>query len=124
MARCQDIVVVLVDDDATYRDGVATNLADDGHVVHQCASPVEVTSAQLDAAHVVVTDFHMADVNGITFADELHRARATLAILLVTAYWTVEVETAAVLRPYLELERKPVDYEALHARIHALATAA
>jgi DNA-binding NtrC family response regulator len=124
MAPCQDIVVLLVDDDATYRDGVASNLADDGHLVHQCASPTEVTDAQLHEAHVVVTDFHMADVNGITFADALHRVRSTLSILLVTAYWTVEVEAAVVVRPYVELERKPIDYHDLHARIHALAAAA
>jgi DNA-binding NtrC family response regulator len=123
-ARCRSIVVLLVDDDESFRSGVAANLTDDGHTVHACAHPAEVTGAQLAAADVVVTDFHMAETDGITFADRVHRVRAHVMILLVTAYWTVEVEAAAATRPHVELRRKPLDYDDLHARIHELAIAA
>lgn len=115
---CEAIVVLIVDDDATFRNGVAANLADDGHVVHECAQPAEVTPAQLAAATVVVTDFHMADTDGVAFADDVHRARPDLTVLLVTAYWTVEVEAAAATREHVCLSRKPIDYDDLHARIH------
>ncbi len=123
MSPCNAIVVLIVDDDASFRNGVAANLADDGHVVHECASPADVTREQLAAVDVVVTDFHMADTDGVAFADAVHGVRAELAVLLVTAYWTVEVEAAVVPRPYLHLCRKPIDYEELHARLHELAVA-
>ena len=122
-SHCGGVVVLLVDDDESFRTGVAANLLDDGHVVYQCADPADVTSEQIAAANVVVTDFHMANTDGITFADDVHRSRAQLMVLLVTAYWTVEVEAAAATRPYVDLRRKPMDYDDLHARIHELAVA-
>lgn len=124
MSPCDGIVVVVVDDDASFRSGVAANLADDAHLVHQYADPRQVIAAHLAAARVLITDYHMADTDGVTFADAAHRTRPELAILLVTAYWTVEVEAAVAARPYLHLCRKPVDYDDLHERIHELASEA
>lgn len=124
MATCGDIVVLLVDDDAAFRSGVAANLADDGHVVHEHAAPGEVASDRLQAADVVVTHFHMAEADGIAFADAVHHARPRVPVLLVTAYWTVEVEAEAAIRPYVHLHRRPIDYDDLHARIHAATAAA
>lgn len=121
MSPCRDIVVLIVDDDASFRSAVAANLADDGHVVHDHATPAAATAQQLNAADVVVTHFHMAEADGIAFADRLHQARADLRILLVTAYWTVEVEAAAAIRPYVHLCRRPIDYDDLHLRIHSAA---
>jgi two-component system response regulator FlrC len=124
IAPCADLVVLIVEEADAFRHGVAANLRDDGHVVHQCATPTDVATEQLDAAHVVVTHFHMSEMDGIAFADDLQRRRAGLAVLLVTAYWTVEVETAAAVRPHVHLCRRPIDYHELHQRIHDVARAA
>jgi DNA-binding NtrC family response regulator len=123
MRSCDAIVVLIVDDDPSFRTGVAANLIDDEHVVHECGDPDAVTAEQLAVADVVLTDFHMATTDGIAFADHVHRARADLMVLLVTAYWTVEVEAAAATRPHVQLCRKPIDYEEIHAQIHQLAAA-
>ena len=123
MPACSDIVVALVDDDASFRSGVAALLRDDGHEVHEYGDPRDVAPGDLDAFCVLATDYHMADVDGVTFADRVHRSAPQLPIMLVTAYWTVEVEAAVAARPFLHLCRKPVDYEGLHDRIHALARA-
>ena len=119
---CDTIVVLIIDDDPSFRKGLAQNLADDGHCVHERALPTEVTSEQLAAADVVVTDFQMGD--GITFAEHVRRLRPKIQTLLATAYWTVDMEAAAALRPYIHLCRKPTDYDTLHARIHELASGA
>jgi DNA-binding NtrC family response regulator len=124
MSPCSAIPVVVVDDDAAFRIGVAANLADDGHPVHECDDPRHVTGERLTTAHILVTDYQLASTDGISFADRVHRTRPGLVIVLVTAYWTVEVEAAVAARPFLHLCRKPVDYEDLHARIHELAGAA
>jgi DNA-binding NtrC family response regulator len=120
MRSCEGIVVLIVDDDASFRNGVAANLTDDGHIVHEYADPSHVTTAHLAAANVVVTDFDMPSTDGLTFAEGVHRARPDLAVVLATAYWTVEVEASAATRPYVHLCRKPLDYEQLHVRIHEL----
>ena len=124
MSPCSAIPVVVVDDDAAFRIGVAANLADDGHPVHQCEDPRDVTRDRLATAHILVTDYHLANTDGISFADRVHRTRPGLVIVLATAYWTVEVEAAVAARPLVHLCRKPLDYEDLHARIHELAGAA
>ncbi len=124
MTPCETIAVVIVDNDASFRCGLAENLADDGHVVHQIDHPRRLTSEQLAAARVVLTGYDMDDVDGMTFADDVHRARPRIAVILVTAYWTADLEAAAASRPFLHLYRKPLDYEVLHARVHELAVAA
>jgi len=118
MAPCEHIVVVIVDDDASFRTGVAANLRDDGHRVHDYADPRQVASERLAGAHVVVTDYHMAETDGVAFADGVHRDHPDLAIVLVTTYWTIEVEDAVAARAFLSLCRKPVDYHDLHTRVH------
>jgi DNA-binding NtrC family response regulator len=118
---CNAITVVVVDDDASFRSGVAANLEDDGHVVHQYEDPRDVPASSLDAAHVVISDYQMAEVDGITFADRVRARRGDVNVVLATAYWTAEMEAEVASRPFLRLCRKPVDYDELHAIAHELA---
>ena len=120
MPACSDMVVALVDDDASFRSGLAALLRDDGHEVREFADPREVAHREIDAFDFLATDYHMADVDGLTFADRVHQRVPELPVMLITAYWTAEVEAAVAARPFLHLCRKPVDYDHLHARIHAL----
>ena len=118
---CNGITIVVVDDDASFRSGVAANLEDDGHVVHQYEDPRDVPASSLDAADLVISDYQMAAVDGITFADRVRARRADVNVLLATAYWTAEMEAEVGARPFLRLCRKPVDYDELHALAHELA---
>jgi DNA-binding NtrC family response regulator len=120
---CNAITVVVVDDDDSFRSGVAANLEDDGHVVLQYEDPRDVPPGTLEAAHVVVSDYQIADVDGISFADAVHTQRPDLSIVLATAYWTVDMEAEVTARrAFLRLCRKPLDYEDLHALVHELAS--
>ena len=77
----------------------------------------------LEAAHVVVSDYQMADVDGISFADAVHTQRPDLSIVLATAYSTVDMEAEiAARRAFLRLCREPLDYDELHALVHELAS--
>jgi DNA-binding NtrC family response regulator len=119
---CSAIAVVVVDDDASFRSGVAANLEDDGHRVLEYADPREVPPSSVAAADVVVSDYQMAEVDGVTFADGVHAERPEINVVLATAYWTVEMEAeVAARRAYVRLIRKPVDYDELHALVHELA---
>jgi DNA-binding NtrC family response regulator len=118
---CNAIGIVVVDDDVSFRTGLAANLEDDGHAVSQYADPKDVPPLAGLRARVVVTDYQMADVDGLTFADAVHAARPEVAVVMATAYWTVEVETAVTARRFIRLCRKPLDYDELHTLIHELA---
>ncbi len=121
---CNAITVVVVDDDDSFRSGVAANLEDDGHVVFQYEDPRDVPASSVEAAHLVVSDYQMTDVDGISFADAVHVKRPDLRVVLATAYWTVEMDAAvAARRAFLRLCRKPLDYDELHDLVHELASA-
>lgn len=111
----------MVDDDTSFRLGLAANLADDGHAVDEFSDPSDVPRDVLERARVVVTDYQMADIDGLTFADAVHATAPCTAIVLATAYWSVEVEAEIAARAYVSLCRKPLDYDALHELLHRLA---
>jgi DNA-binding NtrC family response regulator len=115
---CSELPVVVVDDDASFRLGLAANLEDDGHPVTEWDDPRAVPAEVLGAACIVVTDYQMAELDGLSFADAIHAAAPRTVIVLATAYWTVEVETAIAVRDWVELCRKPLDYDELHALVH------
>jgi two-component system response regulator AtoC len=123
MSGCSGIEIVVVDDDLSFRSGLAANLEDDGHAVSQYADPKDVPPLRELTARVVVSDYQMADVDGLTFADAVHAVQPAVQVILATAYWTVDIETAVARRGFLHLCRKPLDYDDLHALIHELAEA-
>ena len=118
---CSAITIVVVDDDASFRSGVAANLEDDGHRVYEYEDPSEVPASILDATHLVISDYQMGEIDGITFADRVHARRPHVHVVLATAYWTADMEADVGARSFLHLCRKPVDYEELHALAHELA---
>lgn len=119
--RCSDLGIVVVDDDESFRVGLAANLADDGHTVGAYAGPGDVPEDVLAGARVVVTDYQMADVDGLAFADAVHAKAPRTAIVLATAYWSVEIEAEIAARDYVRLCRKPLDYDELHDLVHGVA---
>jgi DNA-binding NtrC family response regulator len=118
---CSDLPVVVVDDDASFRIGLAAILADDGHTVAEYGDPADVPADVLARARLVVTDYQMADIDGLSFADAIHAAAPRTAIVLATAYWSVEIEAEIAARDYVCLCRKPLDYDVLHELLHRLA---
>jgi DNA-binding NtrC family response regulator len=119
---CNAITVVVVDDDTSFRSGVAANLEDDGHAVFEYEDPRDVPPSSVAAADVVVSDYQMAEVDGITFADGVHAERPDVNVVLATAYWTVGMEAeVGARRTYVRLCRKPMDYDELHVLVHELA---
>jgi len=119
---CKDVRVVVVDDAEAFRHALAENLRDDGHPVGEHGDPRDVGS--LDGVDVLITDFEMRSMDGVAYADLAHTEWPRIAIVLITAYWTVELENALAVRPFVRLWRKPVDYDLVHAELHAWIEAA
>lgn len=114
--------ILLVDDDETFRRGLATHLTQDGHRVLDFAAAVHVPSPDLidpDVA-VVITDFQMPQENGIHFADRYHQAHPDIPVILITAHCSEEMIRQAERRTFIHVLHKPVDYFELQELIQTV----
>lgn len=118
---CPVIRVLLVDDEDAFRTSLAEMLAEDGHEVLAYSCPPDVPLVDvLSAVTVVITDYEMPGQDGLAFADAIHAHRSMLPVLMVSAYRTATIEAEAARRAWLSLLPKPLDYDDLHAFVHAL----
>ena len=123
--RCDAMRVLLIDDDDDFRDGLAENLRDDGHVVEEYPDLSQLASLQaLSTIGLAILDYQLANGDGIRFADRLHAVHPEIPIILITAYWTDYLEAQIKVRDFLHLVRKPFDYCQLHDLAHQLSAVA
>ena len=110
--------ILLVDDEGAFRDSLAEMLRDDGHEVLAYAAPAAMPPLHtLSGVELLLTDYDMAETNGLRLADRFHACHPTVPVLLATAYRTgLGAEVAR--RPFLRMVKKPVPYETLHRLIH------
>jgi DNA-binding NtrC family response regulator len=120
-AACAECPIILVDDEATFRLSLAEMLRDDGHEVFDYPSATAVPVFDtLPYEAILVTDFEMPGSNGVALADTFRRARPAAQAILLSAYTIPAVDGAVATRPWLRFVMKPLDYDVLHALIHAL----
>jgi DNA-binding NtrC family response regulator len=107
-------MILVIDDDDLFRSAFAASLRDDGFEVRDFAAALDVPSPDsLGEVDAVITDYHMAGMNGITFADAFHSARPDVPILLVSAFFSPSFTEQVAARAFLHFFRKPLDYDAL-----------
>ena len=116
--------VLVVDDDAMVRQVLAGHMEERGYRVVQAGDGLEAL-AQLDggaAVDLLVSDFAMPGMNGLTLIQEARRRRPELPVLLLTGYADAGVRLAveAADAGRTALLRKPVSGTALAERAAAL----
>lgn len=116
--QCGGSLVIIVDDEPSFRQSLAEMLRDDGHEVLDYPSATAVPPFDtLPPDAILLTDFEMPGLNGIALADVFRRARPGGRAILLSAY---EVAGAVAAKPWLCFVSKPVDYETLHRLMHEL----
>lgn len=117
---CRCVALLLIDDDADFRTGLAENLRDDGHPVREYQSSGEVPAAVLHEVALAIVDYQLANEDGLAFVDHIHALNPELPIVMITAEWSEHMQSRARRRKYLHLIRKPLDYARLHKLVHEL----
>lgn len=108
--------ILVVDDDDDLRSALADNLRDDGYRVLEFRNPTELPSLDsMGEVTALITDYQMAEQDGIALADRFHARYPNTVIVLITAYWSAHLDAEAARRKYLHLCRKPFDYDDLQA---------
>jgi DNA-binding NtrC family response regulator len=117
--------VLLVEDDETVRAGVRRHLERHGFLVAEagsCAAARERFRAFDPDA--VVTDYRLPDGETLDLIDELGRQKATLRILLLTGYGSIDLAVRAVKRGAANVLSKPVDLDHLVRELRGAGPAA
>ncbi len=116
--------VLVVDDDAMVREVVVCQLEERGYRVTQAGDGLEALE-QLDrgaGVDLLISDFAMPGMNGLTLIKEAQRRRPELPALLLTGYADASVRLAVedAEAGSTELLRKPVSGTVLAERAAAL----
>ncbi len=112
-------MILIVDDDPTFLDGLALTLEDAGHSVRR-ARDGRAALAAIDGATMVISDVNMPGMDGFSLCRKLRAAGSTLPILLLTARDTEIDEALGLELGADDYVSKPFSARVLLARVEAL----
>ena len=101
------------------------NLAEDGYTVHTAANAeAGLSTLRQEKIDLIVTDLKLPGMNGLEFLQAVKRTNATIPIVLMTAFGTVETAVEAmkagasdyVLKPFSMEEMKLIIRKELDVR--------
>ena len=114
--------MLLVDDNAAYRDMTEMALRSAGYSVQTCATPEAALESvnSNPGVELLITDVVMATMNGVRLAAEIHRTHPHIKVLFCSGYGA-----AALARQGLDLSAgeflmKPISLASLTAKIEGL----
>ena len=106
--------LLLVEDDAGVRTGLAEMLRCDGFSVADFPHPRALPQLTLlGGVALVSTDYQMPEEDGLSLADRFHAQHREVPILLVSAFVNPQLEQRTSQRSFLTVMHKPIEYEAL-----------
>ncbi len=106
--------ICVVDDNEMLRESVAETLAREDHVVSTFSDPTEALRAiRGSVVDCVVTDLKMPGMDGVSFLRELRNAGCEAAVILMTAFGTVDSAVEAMKLGAFDYIQKPFDAEKL-----------
>jgi len=112
--------VLIIDDEAAIRESLETLLEMEGYDVQSAATAEEGLNRIGDRPYdLVLLDLALPDRNGIDLLAELHAHDPQLAVIMMTAYGTVENAVKAMQAGATNFVQKPWDNEKLLADIRA-----
>jgi CheY-like chemotaxis protein len=101
--------VLVVDDDAEFREELTSLLSDRGHVVRSAASAVQATSRlEGEEFDVMFTDLRMGRQSGIELLTRVRERWPRLLVVMLTGNATVETAVKALQLGAIDYLRKPI----------------
>ena len=113
--------LLLIEDDAALRLGLAGQLEADGYRVDQSADGADgLFQAQEYPVDLAIVDLGLPKLNGLTIVQRLRQAGSTMPILILTARGSWQDKVAGLEAGADDYLVKPFDYPELAARVKAL----
>ena len=112
--------VLIIDDESAIRESLQTLLELEGYEVDTAGDGAEGLARLAERPYdLVLLDFAMPDRNGIEILQDIRERDADLAVIMITAYGTVENAVNAMQAGATNFIQKPWDNEKLLADVRA-----
>jgi two-component system, OmpR family, response regulator PhoP len=113
--------LLLIEDDAALRLGLARRLEADGYRVDQAADGADgLFQAQEYPVDLAIVDLGLPKLNGLTIVQRLREAGSTMPILILTARGSWQDKVSGLEAGADDYLVKPFEYPELAARVKAL----
>ncbi len=99
--------LLIVDDDAVFREELAELLSDEHRVATAASVPKAIEALEQEDFDLVFTDLKMPRHSGLELLHEVRRRWPTTLVVLVTGFATVETAVAAMKDGAFDYVRKP-----------------
>lgn len=115
-----DPSLLIVDDDAAFRNRLARAMENRGFVTTLAESVAEgVSSIQSSAPAYAVVDLRLEDGNGLDVVEALRQSRADAKIIILTGYGAIATAVAAVKAGAVDYLSKPADADDIESALRA-----
>jgi len=102
--------ILVVDDEFSVRDSLEAWFRKDGHDVRSAANASEaLDAAQEGSFDVAVVDIKMPGMDGVELQERLHRLDPELAVIMITAFASVETAVRTLKQGAFDYVTKPID---------------
>src|SRR2546426_10469018 len=106
--------ILIVEDESKMRRLLELNLSEEGHTIDAFADAEgALNHLRQETVDLVVTDLKLPGMSGLEFLQELKRIDATLPVILMTAFGTVETAVEAMKAGASDYVLKPFSMEEL-----------
>jgi len=110
--------ILVVDDEAEIREGLELLLSSEGYAVTSAETAAAgLTRLEERPVDLVLLDVSLPDRNGLELLQEIHRRDPLLAIVLITAYGSIEMARAAFKNGAQDYITKPWSNDELLAQV-------
>jgi len=113
--------ILLVDDEASIRRGIAAFLKMEEHSVTEASSGIEaLRCCQSGCFDLVISDVRMPEMDGLSLLTSLREQGMDVPVIIMTAYATVEDAVRAVRQGADDYLTKPLNLDELQVKIKRL----
>jgi two-component system response regulator AtoC len=114
MATNERVRILVVDDEEIVRESLAGWLTKDGYLVEQAGDgPSALALLRDHPFSIMITDLKMPEMDGLTVQAEARKLRPDMAVVIMTAFATVDTAVTAMKQGAFDYLVKPFDPEEL-----------
>ncbi|UCF68318.1 MAG: sigma-54-dependent Fis family transcriptional regulator [Acidobacteriota bacterium] len=106
--------ILIVDDEFSVRDSLLNWFRKDGYQVRAAANATEALRALQDRSFdVILLDIKMPGMDGMELQERIHKINPKIAVIMITAFATVETAVQALKQGAFDYVTKPIDPDEL-----------